>query len=141
MAVLLGLRHGAAPCFMRPGKASRPLCISCWNRRSIPTLPRRVPQEGHALFDSCAGNHLETAQLLLENGADPNGDSNSSGSGYGFVQHKHPYHYHAMQALLSWYGTEVPDWIKDPGDFISNIPPSGTTAKPLGFILYANRGG
>ena len=84
-------------------------------------MPRRVPQEGHALFESCAGNHLATAQLLLENGADPNGDSNSSDSGYEFVQHKHPYHYHAMQALLSRYGAEVPDWIKDPGDFISNI--------------------
>ena len=54
-----------------------------------PNQPEENAPRGAALFEACAGNHLETAKLLLERGADPNAEVDSSGSCLTIVEFKH----------------------------------------------------
>ena len=78
-----------------------------------PNQPEENAPRGKALFEACAGNHLETAELLLERGADPNAGVDSSGSCLTIVEFKHDKKGRQMQALLREHGAVMPPYAMD----------------------------
>ena len=78
-----------------------------------PNQPEENASRGRALFEACAGNHLETAKLLLERCADPNAGVDSSGSCLTIVEFKHGKKGQQMQALLHEYGAVTPPYAMD----------------------------
>ena len=75
--------------------------------------PEENAPRGGALFGACSGNHLETAKLLLERGADPNAEVDSSGSCLTIVEYNHGTKGHRLQALLREYGAVTPPYAMD----------------------------
>lgn len=76
--------------------------------RSEENAPR-----GGALFAACAGNHIETAKLLLERGADVHAGVDSSGTCLTIVEAKHGDKAGPMQDLLRQYGAVLPPFAMD----------------------------
>ena len=75
--------------------------------------PEENASRGRALFEACAGNHLETAKLLLERGADPNAGVDSSGSCLTIVEFNHGKKGRQMQTLLREHGAVTPPYAMD----------------------------
>ena len=73
-------------------------------------LPEENAPRGGALFSACSGNHLETAKLLLERGADPNAEVDSSGSCLTIVEYNHGEKGCRLQALLREHGAVTPPY-------------------------------
>ncbi len=78
-----------------------------------PNLPEENAPRGGALFAACTGNYLETAELLLKRGADPNAEVDSSGSCLATVEYNHGTKGHRLQDLLREYGAVTPPLAMD----------------------------
>ena len=107
------MRDGAVRCPMLLVTAIPRLSKNCWTWVPIPISPKENAPRGKALFEACAGNHLETAKLLLERGADPNAGVDSSGSCLTIVEFRHGKKGQQMQALLREYGAVMPPYAMD----------------------------
>jgi ankyrin repeat protein len=86
-----------------------------------PNRPEENAPRGKALFEACAGNHLETAQLLLDRGADVHAGVDSSGTCLTIVEAKHPQRAQKMQALLRAHGAVTPSFAMDDADLMRAI--------------------
>jgi len=86
-----------------------------------PNAPEESAPRGRALFEACAGNHLETAKLLLEHGADPNAGVDSCGCCLTIVEVKHGENARPMQELLLAYGAIKPPYAMTPEELISAL--------------------
>ncbi len=75
-----------------------------------PNAPEDLAPRGRALFEACAGNHLEVAELLLGRGADPNTRVDSSGCCLTIVEVRHPGTCKPMQRLLRRHGAHTPPY-------------------------------
>lgn len=75
-----------------------------------PNMPEQNAPRGLALFEACAGAHLQTVELLLNHGADPNAEVDSSGACLTIVEHKNPGNFKPVQALLNKHGATNPPW-------------------------------
>ena len=104
---------GAARCPMPLATVIPESSKNCWTWVLIPTGPKKTRRAAGALFGACAGNHLETAKLLLERGADPNAEVDSSGSCLTIVEFKHGKKGQQMQALLREHGAVTPPFAMD----------------------------
>ncbi len=78
-----------------------------------PNRPEELAPRGGALFGASAGNHLETARLLIERGADPNAGVDSSGTCLTIVEYNHGEQGRQMQALLREHGAVTPSYAMD----------------------------
>lgn len=65
---------------------------------------------GGPLFAASAGNHLDTAKLLLERGAKAHVGEDSSGTALSIVEHTHPETCGPMQDLLRSFGADDEPW-------------------------------
>ncbi len=75
-----------------------------------PNRPEELAPSGRALFEACAGNHLKTAKLLLERGANPNAGVDSCGCCLTIVEYNHPNACAEMQTLLQSHGAQKPPY-------------------------------
>jgi ankyrin repeat protein len=73
-----------------------------------PNQPEDLAPAGRALFEACAGNHLETAQLLLEYGANPNAGVDSCGCCLTITEHHFGQAAGHLQSLLRRCGAQTP---------------------------------
>ena len=78
-----------------------------------PNRPEELAPRGGGLFGACAGNHPETAKLLIERGADPNAGVDSSGTCLTIVEYNHGEQDRQMQALLREHGAVTPSYAMD----------------------------
>ena len=78
-----------------------------------PNRPEELAPRGGGLFGACAGNHPETAKLLIERGADPNAGVDSSGTCLTIVEYNHGEKGGPMQALLREHGAVTPPYAMD----------------------------
>jgi len=83
------------------------------NLGADPNRPEDNAPRGRALFESCAGNHLEAANMLLEWGADANAGVDSSGTCLTIVEARHGDQAGPMQELLREYGALMPAFAMD----------------------------
>lgn len=75
-----------------------------------PSKPEHNAPKGRALHEAAAKNNIDMARLLLNAGANPNGDVDSSGNVLYINRNKNPNNCEAVQALLISHGAYKPPY-------------------------------
>ena len=97
-----------SPLAMAAGKGHTRIVEKLLDLGADPNRPEENAPRGGALFEASAGNHLETARLLLERGADASAGVDSSGTCLTIVEARHGDQAGQMQELLHEHGAVMP---------------------------------
>ncbi len=103
-----------------------------------PNQMEDLTTQGAALFEASAGNHMETAKLLLENGANANAGVDSSGTASTIVEHRHPETCRPMQDLLRSYGARDQPWAlshEQRSDLLASDPEQASDSEMVKHIM------
>lgn len=129
--------HGQSPLYFAARFGHKAVCRMLLLAGADPNQPEDLAPLGHALFSACQRNNLELVNLLLEAGADANGDVDSSGSCLTIVEANHPETCQGVQNALREAGALTPPWAMDAGEFKTRLRDGSANTEMITYHILA----